>query len=194
MIGAPIRNAYLDDASVIAEARRAAWAIFNDKPHPGFRKLGSGHFSRVYSIASHPGLVLKVGGPGTYGRGESRYSAHGVADVWPHYVEHTASMSPLPEWAPHVYHVESLAPGFYFAVMERLGERRCGRYVPPPGVPGALGSYVSGDDIPASYYDMLDAEGERRGFGNDMHGGNFLVRVRGEHRTVVITDPWYAGG
>lgn len=193
MIGAPIRNAYLDDASVIAEARRAAWAIFNDKPHPGFRKLGSGHFSRVYSIASHPGLVLKVGGPGTYGRGESRYSANGNADVWPCYVEHTASISPLPEWAPHVYHVEALSPGFYFAVMERLEERRLGRYVPPDML-GALGSYVPGDEVPDTYYGLLVAEGERRGFGDDLHGGNFLVRVRGEQRTVVITDPWYAWG
>lgn len=179
MIGAPIRNAYLDDATVIEAARRAAWAILNDKPHPGYRKLGNGHFSRVFSITASPGLVLKVGGPGTYGQGGTRYSAYGGCDVWPHYVHYTAGLSPRPEWAPRVYHVEDMSPGFYFAVLERLEERR------RPHL---------GDMIPGTYYGMLDAEGGRRGYINDLHPGNFMTRVHGGQRTVVITDPWLALG
>lgn len=181
MIGAPIRNAYLDDASVIAEARRAAWAIFNDKPHPGFRKLGSGHFSRVYAFTNRPGLVLKVGGPGGYGDTGSRSIVCGdraaLDDAWPQYAVFTANYKKttggLLDWMPNIYHVERLSGEFYFAVTERLSEQ--------DGYDPVYSCRNLGKQL-----NLLSAAAPGYGAQDDLHSANIMLR--GDK--PVITDPW----
>lgn len=178
MIGKPIRNAMLDDPQALADARRAAWAIYNEKPHPGYRRIGNGHFSAVFAIANRPGLVLKVGGLGGYGGSLTRGSAYlyeEQPDAWPRYVQFlvdTYSPEELPEWAPRVYHAERLCGEFYFAIVERLA-------------PGDFGEARA--MVPCSLRERLAYAADEYGTWGDMHAGNFMLR--GD--VAVITDPWY---
>jgi hypothetical protein len=174
MIGKPIRNAVLDDPQALADARRAAWGIMTGKRTPGYRRIGNGHFSGVFSIHNRAGLVLKVGGLGGYGLelASQSHGSYGIEDAWPRYVHHTSAFDPLPEWAPRVYHVEAMRSGFYFAIMERLEK------------------WPDADSVPWKMYDAvgLRAAAEQFDCGNDMHSGNLMLRGN----TTVITDPWCA--
>lgn len=175
MIDKPIRNAYMDAPALLAKARRAAWSIRDCKKHPGFKLLGSGHFSAVYAFRDSPSLVLKVGGFGGYGDkfvyGCEPDSYMG-RDAWPVYVEHTSGLTPLPEWAPRVYHVEAMCPETYFAVMERLSER-----------PSEKSYYHKYEEV------GLDCGDALYGVFGDCHSGNIMMRGDVE----VITDPWVYG-
>lgn len=175
----PVRNAYMDDTCAVDHARRAAWAVHLSKSRRGLglRLIGSGHYSAVYSMSAHPNLVVKVGGLGGYvlssRRAPARSSRGGDAECcWPDYVEFTAGLPELPEWAPRVYHVEMLSGGAYFAVMERLS-------------PMEDAERLDRDNV-YKLKDALRSEARARGISSDMHNGNFMQRGY----TIVATDPW----
>ncbi len=186
MISAPIRNAYMDDPAVLAECRRAAWSIFNDNGHRGFRCLGSGYYSAVFSVPGRPSLVLKVGGPGGTGLYagtgsvlEARsYGADGAdrMDVWPEWVRTTAKHG-MEDWMPKVYHAEALNGGMYFAVMERLTPSAYGHYA-------EMGSSGELEMIRSRIHRMLDMDIMHMAW-LDLHSGNIMMR--GEQ--YVVTDP-----
>lgn len=175
----PIRNAAPLAPELLERARILAWRIARGKMSPDEKKsrlIGAGHFSAVYDFED--GLVLKVGGPGGYGRTQRgwNYSTtfrdendRPLADAWPAYIRWTAGLKRRPTWAPRVHHLEELRPvRVYFAVMERLH---------------ADGAYKC-ISVPC---DIVRHVGEARGFRDDMHSSNSMYRDNGAR---VITDPW----
>lgn len=188
-----IRTADPVSPEIVDLARRVAWAghkfDVDGKWHrmekaglvAQIKRMGSGHFSRVYSLPGHADLVVKVGGRAAYGDGRSRprrgaalTAADGMPafDQWPTYIEVAAEDFAGEPWVPRVHHFEKLRSeggSLYFAVMERLApayDHRC---------PGYLRSLLGG---------KADSLGVRM----DLHEDNYMLRPGTEQ--IVITDPW----
>lgn len=187
-----IRTADPVSPEIVELARRVAWAGHKfdvdgnwHKRRTGLvaqvKRLGAGHFSRVYSLPGHDDLVVKVGGRAAYGDGYSRpdhdvgmKDAAGLPawDQWPAYIEVAAKDFAGEPWVPSVHHFEKLRSGsgsLYFAVMERLSpadERPC----------------------PRELHSLLQYKANALGVRLDLHDDNYMRRPGTEQ--IVITDPW----
>ena len=188
-----IRTAEPVSADIVELARRVAWAghkfDVDGKWHmhektglvAQVKRLGSGHFSRVYSLPGHADLVVKVGGRAAYGLGYSRPGHYDALtdsdglpalDQWPTYLEMVAEEFAGEPWVPRVHHFEKLrsAQGsLYFAVMERL----------QPAF-----DYT----CPRSLRMLLGHKADEHGVRMDLHDDNYMRRPGTDQ--IVITDPW----
>lgn len=192
-----IRTAEPLSASVVNLARRVAWAghkfdVDGKWPTHGktglvaqVKRLGSGHFSRVYSLPGHDDLVVKVGGRAAYGYGHSRPGpSDGLSDPdgmpaldqWPTYLQVVVDEFQGEPWVPRVHHFEKLRSeqgSLYFAVMERLEPAYAHAY-------------------PYDLRELLEEKAEEYGVRMDLHDDNYMLRPGTEQ--IVITDPWSRAG
>lgn len=187
-----IRTADPVAPEIVELARRVAWAghKFDVDGKWGrhktglvaqIKRMGRGHFSRVYGLPGQADLVVKVGGRAAYGLGYSRpgrfdalTDSRGLPalDQWPTYIEMASEDFAGEPWVPRVHHFERLRSergSLYFAVMERL-EDACEYSVPY--------------DLRSLLRHKADALGARM----DLHEENYMRRPGTEQ--IVITDPW----
>lgn len=188
-----IRTAEPISCNIVELARRVAWVGHKfDVDHKWslrektglvaqVKRLGRGHFSKVYSLPGYDDLVVKVGGRAAYGRGKSRprrdeclSDSDGLpaVDQWPTYIEMVAKDFAGEPWVPRVHHFEKLRSeqgSLYFAVMERLAPAYSGH-------------------PPSSLRSLLCDKANTLGVRMDLHEDNYMLRPGTEQ--IVITDPW----
>lgn len=164
----------------------------------GWRELGSGFYSEVYEHCDHPGLVLKISGPGGWGYGcdnSLKWAAKnedGVrADMWPLFAQHC--MAYPHKHFPKILHFERITQRMAWAVMPAY---RSSDYAEVADSEFAkhvrrvlLRQEHPGPD--EQWLWPLIELSQHRFASVDLHSGNWMLDSSGN---VIITDPFSATG